>query len=79
MPTVFWWDTFDKNVDRAGGCGSIHFTPGMAFQEEVSGADFKKLNVNIDRSKRRSLKSNITEGELPVRINQKNIPNDLPI
>ena len=34
-PTVFWWDNFDRFVDDNVGVGSIHNTPGIAFQKEM--------------------------------------------
>ena len=27
VPTIFWWDNFDKNVDKSVGSGSIQTTP----------------------------------------------------
>ena len=35
VPTIFWWDNFDRFVDNLTGAGSIHNTPGIAFQEET--------------------------------------------
>ena len=36
VSTIFWWDKFDHFVDTGTGGGSIHNTPGIAFQEETS-------------------------------------------
>ena len=55
VTTIFWWDNFDKNVDRGVGGGFIHITPGIVFQEIVSEAEYQKETVAIPRSKRRSI------------------------
>ena len=55
MPTFFWWDNFDKNIDRACGGGSILITPGIAFQEKVVGSQLQDTNLILNKSKRRSL------------------------
>lgn len=52
---MFWWDNFDRKIDRLGGGGSIHTTPGIAYQETVEGSRTENFTINIDRSKRRSL------------------------
>ena len=53
-PTVFWWDSFDRFVDVPTGAGSIHNTPGVAFQE-VTEETVNRADISISRSKRRSL------------------------
>ena len=55
IPTIFWWGNFDKNFERSAGGGSIHITPGIAFQEIVSEAEYQKETVAIPRSKRHSI------------------------
>ena len=34
-PIIFWWDNFDRFVDTGSGGGSVHNTPGVAFQEKM--------------------------------------------
>ena len=53
-PTVFWFDNFDSFVDNNTGAGSIHNTPGVAFQEETS-ATMRRPDASIQKSKKRSL------------------------
>ena len=36
VPTLFWFDNYDSFIDNNTGADSIHNTPGIAFQEEVS-------------------------------------------
>ena len=55
VPAVFWWGNFDKNVDTSVGGGSTQITPGTAFQEVVSEAEYQKETVTIPRSKRHSI------------------------
>ena len=55
MPTSFWWDNYDRNVDAACGGGSIHNTPGIAFQEHSVGTEYRQENINILKTNRRSL------------------------
>ena len=54
VPLVLWFDNFDKFVDNTTGAGSIHNTPGVAFQEETS-STVRRPNISIPKSKRRSL------------------------
>ena len=49
-PTIFWWDNFDQFVDTGTGDGSIHNTPRIAFQEEISNT-VRQKNLSINRSK----------------------------
>ena len=65
---------FDKNIDRSVGGGSIHITPGIAFQEIVSEAEYQKETVAIPRSKRRSIiLPSDPDSSLAIKINpQKN-------
>ena len=53
-PVIFWWDNFDKFVDTGTGAGSIHNTPGIAFQEETY-ETVRRKDTSIKRSKRTSL------------------------
>ena len=38
--------------------GSVHITPGMVFQEMVEGARKETFNINIEKTKRRSININ---------------------
>lgn len=71
---MFWWDNFDKKIDRAGGGGSIHFTPGIAFQEEVIGTEHRVMHTSMERSKRRSLKLPAPEPVAMPKIDPKKDP-----
>ena len=71
---MFWWDNLDKNLDRACGGGSLHITPGIAFQEEVTGSEFRNMNVNQKRSKRRSLKLPEPSNRAALKIDPKKNP-----
>ena len=42
-------------MDRSSGGGSIHNTPGIAFQEEVSEAERRVDHISIPKSNRRSI------------------------
>ena len=64
----------DKNIDRASGGGSIHVTPGIAFQEEVSGSETRISNIGQERSKRRSLKLAQHSNMILPKINPKKNP-----
>lgn len=33
---IFWWDNFDKNLDKSAGGGSMHIAPGKVGKEPVS-------------------------------------------
>lgn len=54
VPTIFWWDNFDRNVETTSESGSLHTTPGIAFQE-VDGCTMRSENVSLPESKRRSI------------------------
>ena len=76
-PLVLWFDNFDSFVDNNTGAGSIHNTPGVAFQEETS-STMRRPSISIPKSKKRSL-SDDQEGpayKVP-KINPKTNP--LPI
>ena len=60
VPTVFWFDNFDSFVDNNTGAGSIHNTPGVAFQEETSSTHRRSADT-VPKSKKRSI-SNSEEG-----------------
>lgn len=53
-PTIFWLDNFDKSVETITGSGSIHNTPGIAFQEVSLNTSIRE-ELSISRSKRTSL------------------------
>ena len=52
---IFWWDNFDRNVETASGAGSIHNTPGIAFQEHSPAAVMRQEDITFPISKRRSI------------------------
>ena len=54
VPTVYWFDNYDSFVDNNTGAGSIHNTPGVAFQEKTD-SSFIRPSVTIPKSKKRSL------------------------
>ena len=68
MPTIFWWDNFDRNIETMSGSGSIHNTPGIAFQETSLQAVARKEDVSIPKSKRRSIQvaSQLKEAEKKI-------------
>ena len=52
VPIIFWWDNFDRFVDNLTGGGSIHNTPGIAFQggrwfSSTSGCQYSTFKTNI--------------------------------
>ena len=53
-PTIFWWDNFYRFIDTGTGGGSIHNTPGIAFQEQSADTDIKNL-VSTDQREPTSL------------------------
>ena len=55
IPTIFWFDNYDAFVDNTTGAGSIHNTPGIAFQEETS-SSFRRPDISVPMSRKRSLK-----------------------
>ena len=54
VSTIFWCDNFDRNVEAASGAGSIHNTPGIAFQEHSAAAVMRQEDITISKSKKRS-------------------------
>ena len=54
VPTVFWWDNFDRKIDRLNGGCTINTTPGIAFQEIVEGSMTEEFIINTEKNKRRS-------------------------
>ena len=71
MPTVFWWDNFDQNVDIEAGGGSIHNTPGVAFQEKTEPTKLCQLEQEMAKTNRRSLIVEEDEPFLFSKINPK--------
>ena len=63
VPTIFWWDNFDRFVDNLTWAGSIHNTPGIAFQEETNDT-IKRNESSIIPSKRTSI---LYEEALPAK------------
>ena len=55
VSTIFWWDNYDKNTETNAGGGSIHVTPGIAFQEVGEGSIPNYEIRSIPKSNRRSL------------------------
>eukprot|EP00794_Sanderia_malayensis_P013273 gene13273-14641_t len=56
VTTTFWWDNFDRNIETSTGTASLHNTPGIMFQEETNETCVRRDDINIPKSKRRSLK-----------------------
>ena len=73
-PVVFWWDNFDSYVDTGTGAGSIHNTPGIAFQEETD-ETIRRKDISIKRSKRTSLVEEETIPLKRLKIDPKKNPN----
>ena len=46
---------FDRNVETASGSGSVHTTPGVAFQEGGDDTVRRNEDVRIPKSKKRSI------------------------
>ena len=55
VSTIFSWDNFDRNIETASGAGSIHNTPGIAFQEDSAAAVMRQEDISVPKSKRRSM------------------------
>ena len=72
VPIIFWWDNFDRLVDNLTGGGSIHNTPGIAFQEEVDGS-VRRQDVSIVPSKR-TVSFQETQPTKKPKINPKKAP-----
>ena len=77
VPTIFWWDNFDRNIETSSGAGSIHNTPGIAFQEHTAAAVMRKEQITIPRSKRRSIQRSGENADKRVAINPKAEPPSL--
>ena len=65
VPTVFWWDNFDRKISRLSGGGTINTTPGIAFQEIAEGSRTEEFTINIEKSKCRSF---LLRESTPVKI-----------
>ena len=52
VPTIFWWDNFDRFVDNLSGAGSIHNTPGIAFQVETLTCKRREQDLTVTKSNR---------------------------
>ena len=65
VPTVFWWDNFDRKIDRLSGGGTINVTPGKALQEIVACSRTEEFTINIEKSK---LWSFLLRESTPVKI-----------
>ena len=78
VPTVFWFDNFDSFIDNNTGAGSIHNTPGVAFQEE-NDSTMRRPDRSTERTKRRSL-TDTNESLCPKvpKINPKKNPGLVP-
>ena len=64
VPTFFWWDNFDQNIESMTGHGTIHTTHGEAFQEHCPSSIVRDETRSLTRSKRRAL-APITEEPVP--------------
>ena len=73
VPTIFWWDNFDRFVDNLTGGGSIHNTPGVAFQEETP-ETVRRSEISINRSHRTSIVCEDAPAPKKRKINPKNPP-----
>ena len=69
VPTVFWWDNFDRNADIEAGGGSIHDTPGVVFQEITDSTKLCQVEHEMAKTNRQSL---IVEEEEPLPISKIN-------
>ena len=69
-PVTFWYDNFDKFVDTGTGAGSIHNTPGIAFQEELANTVIRG-DISIKKSQRTSL---LDEETIPLTPSPKLLP-----
>ena len=69
VPTVFWWDNFDRKIDRLSGGGTINVTPGKALQEIVACSRTEEFTINIEKSK---LWSFLLRESTPVKIDSVN-------
>ena len=58
---LIWWDNFD--VQKENSIGSIHTTHGVAFTERSDETIERPSDVQMPRTKRRSL--NVETKELP--------------
>jgi hypothetical protein len=74
VSTIFWWDNFDRSIETASGSGSIHNTPGVAFQEVSSQAVNREENISIPMSKRRSISLINKPKATGVKVNPKTNP-----
>ena len=55
VPTSFWVDNFDINIDSLLGGGAINNTHLMAFQEKTDQATFVENNTPVERRKSRKI------------------------
>ena len=65
VPTVFWWDNFNRNVDIKAEGGSIHNTPRVVFQERTDSTKRSQWQYEMVKINRRSL---IGKEEKPLLI-----------
>ena len=50
VPTVFWWDNFDRKISRLSGGGTINTTPGIAFRKLLRVPGQKNLQSILKRA-----------------------------
>ena len=74
VSTIFWCDNFDRNVETAFGAGSIHNTPGIAFQEHSAAAVMRQEDITIFKSKKRSIVVSSDNVDKRVAVNPKAEP-----
>ena len=55
VSTIFWWDNLDRNIETTSGEGTIHNTPGIAFQEISESSYSRPEMTDIPKSGRRSI------------------------
>lgn len=74
VPIVFWYDNFDRFVDSPTGAGSIHNTPGIAFQEKTSRTIQRTADITIPKSRKRSIQAPDEIPKKRPKIDPKKLP-----
>ena len=71
VPTAFWWDNFDRNIDIKAAGESIHHTPGEVFQERTAPTIPCQLKHEMTKTNRQSLVAEEEEPHFVSKINSK--------
>ena len=74
VPTIFWWDNFDRSGKTSSGSGSLYTTPGITFQEEVDVFTMRGENISILKSNRRLIKLSDETNDAHATIHPKKYP-----